>query len=76
MINAVSLSNTVTAIRRIVHPDGSASPNHKYLCTSPIHYARILADVTMHYASDPGFRFVHQAIPLSQVQETLERLGH
>lgn len=65
-----------TAIRTVVNPDGSIDPNHKWLCTSPTHYSSILVDVTMHYSSDPGSRFVHDSLPLHEVDGKLELLGY
>jgi hypothetical protein len=63
------------AIRTIVNADGSIDPQHKWLCTSPIHYRNILEGVAMRYLSDPGARFVHESVPLSEVQVALYKRG-
>jgi len=63
------------AVRLTTHPDGSIEPLHVWLCTGPIHYRNILVDVTMHYTSDPGSRFVHENLPLSKVNDTLDIRG-
>lgn len=65
------------AIRTIIHPSGEIELcQHKWLCTSPIHYRNILISVTMHYTSDPGSRFIHDYLPLDKVQETLDIRGY
>ena len=65
-----------TAHMHVRHPDGSIESVRKWLCTSPIHYRNILVDVTMHYTSDPGSRFVHESLSLNAVIETLEIRAH